>query len=119
MEVTIQIPNTLEQQVKRMQDRLPEALERGLQMILEEEPRPTAQDEQTILEILTSQPTPEQVLAISPSPILQARFSELLQRSKQGALSREEERELDRYSMLEHLVRLAKTHAYKQRANPS
>ena len=74
------------------------------------------QDENAIIELLTSQPTPEQVLAIRPSPELQARVSELLSRNKEGELSRQEETELERYLTLEHLVRLAKAHAYKQRA---
>jgi hypothetical protein len=38
----------------------------------------------------------------------------LLQRSKQSALSATETAELERSLMLEHLVRLAKAHAYKQ-----
>jgi hypothetical protein len=44
---------------------------------------------------------------------LQARTIELLDRNKSGTLSRSEEVELDRYLLLEDLVRLAKTHAYK------
>jgi hypothetical protein len=67
-----------------------------------------------ILEVLASQPTPEQVLAIHPSPALQERVSDLLYRSKNGQLSPGEESELERYLMLEHLVRLAKAHSYKQ-----
>jgi len=59
-------------------------------------------------------PSPEQVLNIRPSPELQTRVSELLHRSKKGQLSQQEEAELERYLMLEHLVRLAKAHAYKQ-----
>jgi len=63
------------------------------------------------LQVLTSNPTPERVLALRPSPRLQARASELLARSKRGELLRQEEAELERYLMLEHLVRLAKAHA--------
>jgi len=73
--------------------------------------------ESTLIELLTSQLTPEQVLAIRPSPELQARVSELLGRSKEGELSRQEETELERYLTLEHLVRLAKAHAHKQMAS--
>jgi len=73
--------------------------------------------ESTLIELLTSQPTPEQVLAIRPSPELQARVSELLGRSKEGELSRQEETELERYLTLEHLVRVAKAHAHKQLAS--
>ena len=41
-------------------------------------------------------------------------MSELLERNKSGSISRTEEAELDRYLLLEHWVRLAKAHAYKQ-----
>jgi hypothetical protein len=60
------------------------------------------------MELLTSQPRLEQVLAIRPSPEFQTRVSELLSWNKDRALSRQEQAELERYLMLEHLVRLAK-----------
>ena len=72
------------------------------------------QDENAIMQLLASQLAPEQVLSIRPSPEFQAHVSELLHRSKQGELSRQEEAELERYLLLEHLVRLARAHAYKQ-----
>jgi hypothetical protein len=53
---------------------------------------------------------PDQVLALRPFPELQARVSALLARSKTGELSQQENTELERYLMLEHLVRLAKVH---------
>jgi hypothetical protein len=69
--------------------------------------------ERQIVELLASQPSPEVVLAIRPTPALQARMSELLEQNKSGTLTRSEEVELDRYLLLEHWVRLAKAHAYK------
>lgn len=57
---------------------------------------------------------PEQILAIKPSPKLQARVSELLANGKAGTLSHEEETELDRYLFVEHMARLAKARAYEQ-----
>ena len=115
VEITIQVPDALRQQLERFRERLPEVLERGLREMLAEG-RGDFQDENAIIELLTSQPTPEQVLDIHPSPELQARVSELLHRNKKGELARHEEAELERYLMLEHLVRLAKAHAYKQLA---
>jgi len=44
------------------------------------------------------------------------RVSELWARNKEGELSRQEETELERHLTLEHLVRLAKAHAYKRLA---
>jgi hypothetical protein len=113
VEITVQVPDMLGQQLRRFRERLPEILERGLREMLAEKPG-VFQDENAIIELLTSQPTPEQVLAIRPSSELQARVSELLGRSKDGELSRQEETELERYLTLEHLVRLAKAHAHKQ-----
>lgn len=115
IEITVQVPDALGQQLQRVRERLPEILERGLREILAEKSR-DFQDESAIMELLTSQPSPEQVLSICPSPELQARVSELLHRNKEGELSQQEEAELERYLTLEHLVRLAKAHAYKQLA---
>ena len=115
IEITIQVPDVLGQQLRRFRERLPEILGRGLREMLAEKPG-EFQDENAIIELLTSQPAPEQVLAIRPSPELQARVSELLGRSKEGELSRQEETELERYLTLEHLVRLAKAHVHKQLA---
>ncbi len=60
---------------------------------------------------ITFQVPSELAHRLRPSPRLQARASALLARSKQGELSRQEEAELERYLVLEHLVRLAKVHA--------
>lgn len=115
VEITIQVPDALGKQLQRVRERLPEIVERGLREVLAEKSG-DFQDENAIIELLTSQPSPERVLSIRPSPELQARVSELLRRNKTGELSRREEAELERYLMLEHLVRLAKAHAYKQLA---
>lgn len=108
--ITIQVSPTLERRLEPFRERLPELLERGLRAMMAEESG-AFQDQNSIMEVLTSNPTPEQVLALCPSPELQARANELLSQSKQGKLSRQEEAELERYLMLEHLVRLAKGHA--------
>jgi len=113
VEITIRVPDALAQELQQFRGRLPEILERGLRELATEQPG-SFQDENAIIELLTSGPTPEQVLAIQPSVELQARVNELLSRNKTADLSRQEEAELERYLMLEHLVRLAKAHAYQQ-----
>ena len=115
MQITIEVPDTLEHQVQRFRARLSEALERGLRELSAEESG-DFKDENAIIDLLSSQPTSEQILAIRPSPEFQARTSDLLYRSKQGELSRQEESDLDRYLLLEHIVRLAKARAYQQMA---
>ena len=118
MQITIEVPDTLEHQVQRFRTRLSEALERGLRELSAEEAG-DFKDESAIIELLSSRPTPEQILAIHPSPEFQERVSDLIYRSKQGELSRQEETDLDRSLLLEHIVRLAKTHAYQQQASRS
>lgn len=111
--VTIPVSESLEKQVKRFRDRLPEALERGLRDIMAEQAG-KYQDEATIIELLTSSPPPEEILSIQPSLELQERASRLLAKSKEGNLSSLEEAELERILTLEHLVRMAKARAFQQ-----
>lgn len=118
MEITLQVPDKLGHELQRVQDRLPAVLERGLREVLAET-RPTIQDERTIIEVLASQPAPEQVLELRPSAELQQRARELLARSSEGRLVTEEVAELERYLLLEHLVRMAKGHAYRRLAQHS
>lgn len=81
---------------------------------------PAADEEmRQIVNLLASQPTPQTILDIRPSAAFQARVSELLARNKERTLSRQEEAELERCLMLEHLVRLAKARAYQQLNQPS
>ena len=98
-----------------------EVLERGLRELLAE--TEAIQDERTMIAVLASPPAPEQVLALRPSAELQARASELLSRSKQGTLAPQEAVELERYLLLEQLVRMAKAQAYqhleRRQSNPS
>jgi hypothetical protein len=112
MQITIEVPNDLGQKLQQFRDRLPEVLARGLYELMAETSQ--VQDENAIVELLVSQPSPQQVLAIRPSPELQARVSELLDRNKRGELSRHGEAELERCLMLEHVVRLAKAYAYRR-----
>jgi len=113
VQLTISVPDALGRQLEQFRGRLTEVLERGLrELTVENESQ--AQDENEIMSLLVSLPAPEQVLSIRPSPEMQARVSILLAQNKRGELSRGEEVELERYLMLEHLVRLAKLHAYRQ-----
>ena len=112
MQIILEVPDRLGEKLQQLGDRLPEALDRALGELIPAETIPY-QDELQIVELLASQPSPEVILAIRPTPALQARMSELLDRNKSGTLSRSEEVELDRYLLLEHWVRLAKAHAYK------
>lgn len=110
---TVEVPEQLGKELQPYRERLPELLERGLREI-QSVPTPSFQDVEEIVSLLASQPTAEQILAIKPSTNFQARVSDLLSRSKEGTLTRQEEAELERYLTLEHLVRVAKTRALEQ-----
>jgi hypothetical protein len=114
MQIILEVPDRLGKKLQQLGDRLPEALNRLLQEIPE---TISYQDDLQIVELLASQPSPEAILAIRPTLALQARMSELLDRNKTSTLSRIEEAELDRYLLLEHWVRLAKAHAFKQQTD--
>lgn len=111
--LTIEVPDELATRLQSMQNRLPEILERGMRDVLVEQSN-QHQDETEIIAILASSPSPEQVLDIHPSPTMQKRASELLEYNKQRALTTQEMAELEKYALLEHLVRMAKAHAYKK-----
>jgi hypothetical protein len=66
IEIMIQVPDALGEELQHMRDRLPEVLARGLREI-QAETQPGMSDEQAIIELLTSQPAPDQVLALRPS----------------------------------------------------
>lgn len=113
--VVLELPDALAAQINQEKEHLPAILERGLRELrMEREGHMQELDE--IIEILASQPTPEKIITLSPSPQLQDRVSELLAKSKAGVIPHVEEIELERYLTVEHLVRMAKGHAYHQLA---
>jgi hypothetical protein len=117
VEITIQVSDDLGQELQQVRDRLPEVLARGLREVLSQHLDVYA-DEQRVIEVLTSQPTPEEILALRPSPALQTRAGELLLQSRQVGLTADERTELDRYLILEHLVRVAKGRALERLRRP-
>ncbi|PSR18233.1 hypothetical protein C8255_08530 [filamentous cyanobacterium CCP3] len=112
--ITLQLSDNLAERLAPFRDRLPELLERGLRDLLNDSRTENGLDAEAIIALLARQPTPEQILGIQPSATLQSRVSELLAASKAGTLASKEEAELERYLTIEHLVRLAKAHAYGQ-----
>jgi hypothetical protein len=55
--------------------------------------------------------TPEAVLAFGPSEIVQRRVAELVEQSKEGSISAEDQSELEDYLQLEHIMIMAKARA--------
>jgi hypothetical protein len=110
MEITVRIPEDLATQLRPLEAQLPQILELGLR---EWKARHGAgfNGLTGVLETLAALPAPEEVLALRPSPALQARISELLEKNRTTGLLPEERQEWERYQYVEHLVRLAKARA--------
>jgi hypothetical protein len=101
--ITLEIPDDLLEQLSPLQEQLPELLRQCLQ------PAFPSQVYRYTLDFLTSQPTPEQIAAFRPTPEMQTRLQTLLARSYSGELTPTEQRELDEYEQIEHLIVMLKT----------
>lgn len=113
MQFTVNINDDLASRVKRHETRMPQIIEMGMrQWEAKAEPGYVSIDD--ILEKLASLPSPTEVLAIRPSPILQKRIDELLEKNRTSVLSVDEQNECDRYLYAEHLVQLAKVSALRK-----
>jgi hypothetical protein len=110
VEITVTVPEDLATRLRPVQTDLPAILELGIR---EWNARGGAgfAGLADILEKLATLPTPEEVLALRPTPALQERIEHLLEQSRSSALSPEERREWEQYQYAEHLVRLAKAQA--------
>ena len=110
MEITLTIPDELAVRLQPVAKELPQILELGIRAW-------NAQDEagfsglRDVLEALASLPTPQEILALRPSAALQERLDDLLEKSRSGSLSPEDQRAWEQYQYAEHLVRLAKARA--------
>jgi hypothetical protein len=61
-----------------------------------------------IIDFIAAGTTPEAVVAFHPSDGVRQRVAELVERSKDGRISSEEQSELEDYLQLEHILIMAK-----------
>ena len=109
VEITIQVPESLAERIAALGDRLPEVLEVGLREL---PPLPT-EVYRYVLEFLTSYPSPQAIVDFKPTPAMQERISELLERNRAGKLTPPESVELDEYEKINRFVRRYKIQAMK------
>ena len=69
-------------------------------------PQISAYDE--VVDFLTSEPTPEQIIAFRPSSAVQEHVKSLLEANGNNTLGRDEQSELDEFEEIEHLMRRLK-----------
>lgn len=66
-----------------------------------------------LIDLIAPGVTPEQIINFKPSEAAQNRLSELLHKNRTTRLTAEEDRELERFKDMEHIIRMAKARARK------
>ena|SRR5919106_2579514 len=107
VEITIEVPEALAERLSAVRDRLPEVLAHGLDEL---SPLPN-EVYRYVLEFLASNPSPEAVVNFKPSPAMQERISELLEKNRNSQLTSAESAELEEYERIEHCIRMLKIRA--------
>ena len=111
--LTVELPNDLARRLAPIDKQLPHILEMGLRQ-WQAAGQSGFQGAADVMELLATLPTPEQILSLRPSPALQARVTELVEKNREEGLTPQEEEEWQRYEYLEHLVRMAKGRALQK-----
>lgn len=107
LEMIIQVPEPLAEELAAKGDRLPEVLAYGLQRL---QPLPN-EIYQYILEFLVSQPSSTEVMHFGPTPAMQTRVDELLEKNRAGTITAADTKELDEYMRINHLITMLKSRA--------
>lgn len=107
--ITIDLPDALARELRDDAGRVTEIVELGIREI---NAGPGLSGPGDVMEFLAKLPSPEDILVLKPSPAYEARIRELVRKSKEDGLTNEEDAEWNRYEYAEHLVRMAKMHAY-------
>ena len=89
----------------------PPGAELALCLEVEEKTMSAARSYEEIIDFIAAGTTPEAVAAFHPSNAAQQRVAELVERSKDGSISAEDQSELDDYLQLEHIMIMAKARA--------
>jgi len=115
MQLTIEISDKLAKQLEHEQGRLAEIIARGLRRSWSG----ASGLRREVVSFLAGRPTAEEILGFRPSDAAVKRSRELLARHQEGALSAEEEAELDEMCELDRFVSLIKTEILRQTATPA
>ncbi len=107
VEITLEVPESLAERLLAMRARLPDVLAHGLDEL---SPLPN-HTYRYILEFLVSRPSPEMVMNFGPTPEMQARVNDLLDKQRTGRLTEIESVELDECVRIDHLITMLKAQA--------
>ena len=117
--ITLRLPDDLASQVRMNERQLPRRfLELGLREFNASGQR-GFDGAAEVLELLAALPGPEEIMSLRPSRSLSDRVAQLVERSRSGAMTPEDQEDWERYEYLEHLVRVAKAAAQMKLASAS
>jgi hypothetical protein len=104
VDVTMNVPEELAQRLQPLQNWLPTIIELGLVGFR----TPATETATEIIKFLSTDPSPEEVVAYHASARSQARLQRLLALNEAGMLGEAETRELDELQQIEHIFILLK-----------
>lgn len=110
VQVTMQLPDQLAEQVLPVRRWLPVVLELGLARFR----TPTAQTSAEVVDFLLGNPTPQEVLAYHASERSQERLRRLFALNSAGLLGEAEQAELAEMERLEHILMMFKADVASQ-----
>lgn len=110
MQIKVEVSDELAIRLNPLQAQLPQIIELGLRE-WNAEAQSGFSGLAEILEFLANLPSPQEILALKPSEILQQQISDLLEKNRTIGLTAEEERVWQQYEYIEHIVRIAKAKA--------
>lgn len=116
--LTIEVPDHLARRLQRRADSVSRIIELGLREV-EAQGQLQFDGAADVLEFLAGLPSPEEVLALRPSPVLQSEMERLQARNLDQGLTAEEEQAWEQFEYLEHLLRIAKAQATLKLNEPS
>jgi hypothetical protein len=110
MQITLDIPDEMARNLESRKSDLPQILALGLREITAN-PSIGFSGLTEILEFLAHLPSPEEILALRLSPMVQAEIDSLLDKNRTQGLDESDRCLWQHYEFIEHLVRLAKAQA--------
>jgi len=110
MQITLDIPDEIVRNLESRKEDLPQILALGLREI-SANPSEGFSGLTEVLEFLAKLPSPEEILALRVSPLVQAEIESLLDKNRTQGLDENDLCLWQHYEFIEHLVRLAKAQA--------
>lgn len=112
MQITVEIPEKLARQLEPERDRVAEIIARGLRRTWSS----SSALRREVISFLARRPAVEEILEFRPSERATVRAEELLHRNQEGALTPDEEAELDEVCELDRFVSLLKAEVLARRS---